>query len=58
MAVRLSVLRAGRPLPPRKIPGIHFSWGGVDPMAIVQLEGLGKLKIHLIRDSSWRPSGL
>jgi hypothetical protein len=24
MAVRLSVLRAGRPLPPRKIPGTHF----------------------------------
>jgi hypothetical protein len=24
MAVRLSALRAGRPLPPRKIPGIHF----------------------------------
>jgi hypothetical protein len=24
MAVRLSVLRAGRPLPPRKIPDTHF----------------------------------
>jgi hypothetical protein len=24
MAVRLSALRAGRPLPPRKIPGTHF----------------------------------
>jgi hypothetical protein len=24
MAVRLSALRAGRPLPPKKIPGTHF----------------------------------
>jgi hypothetical protein len=24
MAVRLSALRAGHPLPPRKIPGTHF----------------------------------
>jgi hypothetical protein len=27
MAVRLSALRAGRPLPPRKIPGTHlYEW--------------------------------
>jgi hypothetical protein len=26
MAVRLSALRAGRPLPPRKIPGTHFCY--------------------------------
>jgi hypothetical protein len=26
MAVRLSVLRAGRPLPSREIPGTHFCW--------------------------------
>jgi hypothetical protein len=26
MTVRLSALRAGRPLPPRKIPGTHFSY--------------------------------
>jgi hypothetical protein len=25
MAVRLSALHAGRPLPPRKVPGTHFS---------------------------------
>jgi hypothetical protein len=44
MAVRLSALRATRPLLPRKIPGTHF-WGWVHPRAIVRLEGLGKLKI-------------
>jgi hypothetical protein len=26
MAVRMSALRAGRPLPPRKIPGTHFCY--------------------------------
>jgi hypothetical protein len=26
MAVRLSALRAGRPLPPRMIPGTHFCY--------------------------------
>jgi hypothetical protein len=26
MAVRLSALRAGRPLPPRKIPDTHSCW--------------------------------
>jgi hypothetical protein len=26
MAVRMSALRAGRRLPPRKIPGTHFCW--------------------------------
>jgi hypothetical protein len=26
MAVRLSALRAGRPLTPRKVPGTHFCW--------------------------------
>jgi hypothetical protein len=43
-AVRLSALRAGRPLPPRKIPGTHFYENWVDPRAIVRLEGLGQLK--------------
>jgi hypothetical protein len=28
------------PFTPRKIPGIHFSRGCVDPRAIIQLEGL------------------
>jgi hypothetical protein len=41
-AVRMSALRAGRPLHPRKIPGTHFCW--VDPRAMVRLERLGKLK--------------
>jgi hypothetical protein len=44
MAVRLSAIRVGRHLPPRKIPGTHFFGGLVDPRAIVLLEGLGKLK--------------
>jgi hypothetical protein len=45
MTVRLSALRAGRPLSPRKIPGIFISVRGcVDPRAIVRLEELGKLK--------------
>jgi hypothetical protein len=39
-AVRLSALRAGRPLTPRKIP----VRGCVDPRAIARLEGLGQLK--------------
>jgi hypothetical protein len=37
MAVRLSALRAGRPLTPRKIPGTHLCWR---LSAMLQLEGL------------------
>jgi hypothetical protein len=49
MAVRLSALRTGRPLHPRKIPGTNFFRGRVEPGAILLLEGLGQLKkIHLI----------
>jgi hypothetical protein len=33
---------------PRKIPGTHFFRGWIDHRVIVQLERLGKLKIHLI----------
>jgi hypothetical protein len=40
MAVRLSALRAGRPLPPRKIPGTHF----LLESATVRLEELGQMK--------------
>jgi hypothetical protein len=44
MAVRLSVLRAGRPLPPRRFLVLISVKGCMDPMARVRLEGLGQLK--------------
>jgi hypothetical protein len=44
MAVRLSALPAGSPLPPRKIPGTLFCYRLSRPGAIVRLEGLGQIK--------------
>jgi hypothetical protein len=44
MAVRLSALLAGRPLPPRKIPGVRLCYRLGKPHGLVRLEGLGKLK--------------
>jgi hypothetical protein len=44
MAARLSALCAGRFLPPGRFLVLIFVRGWVDPRAIVQLEGLGKLK--------------
>jgi hypothetical protein len=44
MAVRLSTLRAGLPLRPRRFLVLTSVRGGVDPRAIVRLEGLGQLK--------------
>jgi hypothetical protein len=44
MAVRLSALHAGRPLPPGIFLVLISVKGCVDPRAIMQLEGLGQLK--------------
>jgi hypothetical protein len=44
MAVRLSALRAGRPLPPGRFLVLISVRGWVDPRAIVWLGGLGQLK--------------
>jgi hypothetical protein len=49
MAVRLSALRAGHPLPPGRFLVLISVRGWVDPRVIVRLEPLGQLKkIHLI----------
>jgi hypothetical protein len=44
MALRLSALRAGRPLPPERFLVLISVWVPVGPRAIVRLEGLSKLK--------------
>jgi hypothetical protein len=50
MAVSLSALRAGRPLPSRKFILLISVRGCVEPRAMVRPEGLGKLK----ESTSWR----
>jgi hypothetical protein len=44
MAVRMSALRAGRPLPPGRFPVLISVGGSVDPGTIVRLEGYGQFK--------------
>jgi hypothetical protein len=44
MAVRLSALRAGRPLTPGRFLALISARGWVDPMAIMRLEELDQLK--------------
>jgi hypothetical protein len=58
MVVRLSALRAGRPLPPGRFLVLIFDRCWDEPRAIVRLDGLGKLKIPPHRNSIPRPSGL
>jgi hypothetical protein len=54
MAVRLSVLRAGRPLPQGDTLILISVRGWVDPRAIVKLEELGKLK-NRVTSSGFEP---
>jgi hypothetical protein len=54
MAVKLSVLRAGHPLPPGKLLALISVRVWVDPRAIVQLKGLGQLK-NLVSSSGIEP---
>jgi hypothetical protein len=56
MAVRLSALHASRPLPPGRFLVLISIRGWVNPRAIVQLEGLGKLKNPTLQYSNLRPS--
>jgi hypothetical protein len=59
MAVRLSALCAGCPLPPGRFLVLSSVRGWADPRTTVQLEGLGRLKIiqwpH--RESNPQPAG-
>jgi hypothetical protein len=44
MAVRLSALRVGRPLPKKDVLVLMSVRGWINTRAIVQLEGVGKLE--------------
>jgi hypothetical protein len=44
MAVRLTALRAGRPLPPRKFPGTHFCWKLIRPQGHSATGKIGSIK--------------
>jgi hypothetical protein len=56
MAVRLSASCAGRPLPPGTLLVLISLRGGVDPRAIVRLEGLGQLKKSPMTSSRIEPA--
>jgi hypothetical protein len=58
MAVRLSVSRPGRPLPPGGFLVLISVRGLADPGAIMRLEGLGQLTETLSSGIERRPSGL
>jgi hypothetical protein len=53
MAVRLSVVRTGSPLPPGRFLVLISVTGWVDPRDIVRLEGLGKLKNPVTSSGIW-----
>jgi hypothetical protein len=48
MAVRLTALSTGHPLPPKRFLVLISVRGSVDPRAIVRLEGLGQLTYILV----------
>jgi hypothetical protein len=54
MAVRLSALRAGCPLPPGRFPVLISVRGRVDPRAIVWLEGLDPMMSSGIEPTTWK----
>jgi hypothetical protein len=58
MAVRLSALSAGRPLPPGRFLVLISVRGRVDPRAIVRLEGLGQLRNGMAASGNAETDGI
>jgi hypothetical protein len=56
MAMKLSALCAGRPLPPRRFMVLISVRGSVDPRDTVRLEGLDRLKKKPMTSSGMDPA--
>jgi hypothetical protein len=56
MAVRLSAIKAGRPLPPGRFLALISVRGCVDPRVIMRLEELGELKKSPVISSGIEPA--